>query len=189
MVTERPTETMNSTVPAESPPRRIPARSETKPTGLPASPYRAAKGRLAKSQRKRIAENQARCPSVSSPPCRSRDKNSNPLHNGEGWIGTGRRLDVAAIAPRGLAFAAADAEFLARVLYVLDGRKDFLVQFLVRAHHHFVQILVHDDVVGLRVDLDRSLRAVEFPALQRFHRRLAVHLALGGVNGVNDGRD
>ncbi len=49
------------------------------------------------------------------------------------------------------------------------------------------EILVHDDVAGLRVDHDRALRAVELPAEQRFHRGVAVHLALGGLHRVDDG--
>src|SRR5215831_20923181 len=84
---------------------------------------------------------------------------------------------------RRLLLAAADLERLTLILHLIDRGEHLLVQFLIGTPHDLVQVFVHDDVARLRIDLDRPLRAVELPALKRLNRRLAVQLAIGGVNG------
>src|SRR5580692_5056852 len=155
MVMESPTETMNSTVPADSPPNKMPAKLAMKSTGDPEranGEWRIANGGIAYSL-------------FATSPFRYSPYPTLLLRR-----------------------ARADGQHFALVFYVGVRLQDFLVQLAVGALHDFVQILVHDDVAGFRIDHDRALRAVELPAEQRFDRVVAVHLALGGLHRVDDGR-
>src|SRR5580692_2107460 len=155
MVIDSPTETMNSTVPAERPPSRMPARLATRSTGDP----EAGEWRVANSEwRHRLF----------------------PI----------RYFAISLFALSYLLFrrAVADGQRFALILDVGERLQDFLVQLAVGSFHDLVEILVHDDVAGFRIDHDRALRAVELPAEQRFDRVVAIHLALGGLYRVHDGR-
>src|SRR5271156_2082532 len=68
-----------------------------------------------------------------------------------------------------LGSAVADRLRLALVLHLIDGFEHLLMKLAVGALYHLVEIFVHDDVAGLRIDHDRALRAVELPAEQRLH--------------------
>src|SRR5262249_46228974 len=86
-----------------------------------------------------------------------------------------------------LGSARADRLRFALVLHLIDLSDHLLMELAVRALHHLGKILVHDDVASLWIDHDRPLRTVELPAKQRLHGCAAVHSALGGLDGVNDG--
>src|SRR5579863_1134897 len=147
MVTERPTETTNSTVPAANPPNKIPAISARAFTGGALRPIIGER---------RVAVSATRCFTVSQTPLLLRR-------------------------------AGTDRQHLTLVFHVPHRHQNLLVKLAVRPLHDLVQILVHDDVASLRIDLDRALRAVELPAFQRLHGRSAiVDLTFGGMNGVID---
>src|SRR6516164_10725745 len=150
MVTDSPTETMKSTVPAASPPNNMLAKSIAAFTNDPVG-RRASRGR--------------------SP------------HSGNGLAHKNSRL-----APIIFWRAGSDRLRLALVLDAIDLADNFLVELPVGAFHHFGEILVHHNISGFRINHDWSLRTVEFPAEQRLHGGVTVHLALGGLHGVNDRR-
>src|ERR1700680_4355938 len=161
MVTDSPTETMNSTVPADSPPNKIPAMLAAKSTGYPKYVSRA----------QRTAKWCAADPGSLHTLSLERSRISGaPFHAAPH---PGKHFSLL------LRRARAERQHLALVLDAWDHGELLLVQLAVRPLHHFGQILVHDDIAGFRIDHDRAPWAVEFPAEQRFDRVVAVHLALG----------
>src|ERR1700722_14673258 len=170
MVTDRPTETMNSTVPADKPPNKIPAKLAMKSTGYPKYVSRA----------QRSTKWCAADPGSLQTPSPERSRISGaPFHAAPHPGKHFRSL---------LRRTRAERQHLALVLDAWDHGELFFVQLAVRPFHHFGQIFVHNDVAGFRIDHDRALRAVELPAEQRFDHLVAVHLALGGLHGMHDGR-
>src|SRR6202044_2643912 len=173
MVTDSPTETMNSTVPAESPPNKIPAKLAIKSTDYPKYVSRAQRStKWCAADPGSLQTPDPERSRISDAPLRAASRPGNIFFSA-------RRLL--------LRRARTERQHLALVLDVIDHGELFFVQLAVRAFHHFGQIFVHDDVAGFRIDHDRALRAVELPAEQRLHRLVAVHLALGGLHRVHDG--
>src|SRR4029077_7013069 len=152
MVTERPTDTMNSTVPAATPPRTMPATSVPK-----------------------ITSSAVGSGTDSTPPP--------PPAGAERPPWSCRRTGGAV--PRSVGGARPDLLFLAGVLHGVDLANHLLEEAAV-LHHRLGQILVHDDVASIGIDLDRAPRAVEFPALERGQRLVGVNLALEHLDDVDD---
>src|SRR5579863_10555944 len=179
MVIESPTETMNSTVPADSPPNRMPARSMFSITCNPRAPS-LAKTRIANSELASILFAISR--SRYSPIASNNEAAAHGVDRRPGRQKSRRRASITL-----LGSARADGELLALVLHLIDLSDHLLMQLAVGTLHDLVEIFVHDDVAGRRIDHDRTLGTVELPAFQRLHGLGAVHLALGGLDRVNDG--
>src|SRR6266511_2872564 len=71
--------------------------------------------------------------------------------------------------------AGRNLERLAGILHVLDGREHLLEQAAI-LHDHFGQLLFHDDVGGVGIDLHRTARAHGPPPLDRGERRVGFDL-------------
>src|SRR4029077_12619295 len=144
IVTESPTETMNSTVPADRPPNRMLMKLPAKSTGNPLPPGGANGGRRAANSGDILFANRGfairRHGSRRRGPTRQQTANAR------------RSL---------LRRARAERKLLALVLHLIDLSDHLLVELAVGALHDLVQIFVHDDVAGRRIDHDRTLRAVE----------------------------
>src|SRR5215472_10993446 len=135
MVTESPTETIKSTVPAASPPNTMLAKSIAAFTSGPV-------GRQCQE----------------AAPC-TRE----------------RPLILKIVDPRWSFFwrAGPDRLRFALILHMIDLADDLLMKLPVGALHHLGKIFVHDDIAGFRINHDRALRAVEFPAKERLHGGIA----------------
>src|SRR5215510_10079281 len=158
IVTDRPTETMNSTMPAATPPRIMLATSTPKIT-------RGGWGGLGGPSR--------------SPQLQS----GYPAHR----LTPRSSMDIGGRSkpPILLTSARADLLFLAGVLDPVDLADDLLEHPAV-LHDRLGQVLVHDDVPSDRIDRNRAARAGELPAFERLELRLGLDLALERVDDVDD---
>src|SRR5262249_34612180 len=158
IVTDRPTETMNSTMPAATPPRIMLAMSTPKIT-------RGGWGGLGGPSRP--PQLQSGHPAHRSTPRPSRD------------IGGRSKPPIL------LTRARPDLLLLAGVLDPVDLSDDLLEHAAV-LHARLGQVLVHHNIAGDRVDHDRTARARELPALERLQCRVGLDLALERVDDVDD---
>ena len=157
MVTESPTETMNSTMPAATPPSSMLATSMPKIHGQSPSTGRgdrAAGGRrICKSKRERVSAARAMATAAGD-----------------------ARVARSLVGAHGPTFSSLQASFTFSIWPITFWCSLPSEPFTTSARYSFMTMSR-----VCRVDHDRTLRAVELPALERLQRLVAVHLALGGL--------
>src|SRR5262245_31698591 len=157
MVTDSPTDTMNSTMPAASPPSSMLATSIPKITLAPRPKMHSRRTPFARTGR------------FPDPHVQAMD--------GEAAFAASR-MSATSGARRNLLR-------LAGILHVVD-LADHLLGEAAILHDYLGEVLVHDNVARVGVDHDRAARAVEFPTLERVERGVRIELALGGLHSMHD---